>query len=549
MNNGFDQYGRPMYFAEGQNACPPRQTYAPRVRKTCDTRDMVFVLICLVVSIFTMDFLFWAGAGAGISLCAAAILAVTLGYLSKKGMRAKAYSVILCLVYLALSASLSFSDGGLAKFIAFVLMAVTYTEIILEGMSLRRFDGGSFRSVADILYALFALTFGKIGRTLYATSHKKDGELIISRKTGSIFIGIAFALPVLCIIIPLLASSDAAFDGLLDKITMKAVFEIIGAIIIGAFFFILWFGQILNAGDVKREKAVEKAERKGVEPTVIASFLSVISIAYMLYIFSQLAYFFDAFAGFLPEGFTLSEYARRGFFEMGAICAINLFLVFLAMIITRKRDGKVSMAVRFPASFLCVFSMLLIATSLSKMILYINSYGMTRLRIYTSVFMIFLAVVFASVVLRLYIKKMPYMKAAIVAASLLVSLMCFVDVDGVIAKYNVEAYLDGRLETVDMNALGELSSAAVVPYVFELIDDEHENTSVAAKRLLSEYAEKMFDIGYDEKAKESFIKDSSYDFRRYNIPEYKAREILLENFDQYYTERYPRFDIEAAEGY
>ena len=464
-------------------------------------------------------------------------------------MRAKAYSVILCLVYLALSASLSFSDGGLAKFIAFVLMAVTYTEIILEGMSLRRFDGGSFRSVADILYALFALTFGKIGRTLYATSHKKDGELIISRKTGSIFIGIAFALPVLCIIIPLLASSDAAFDGLLDKITMKAVFEIIGAIIIGAFFFILWFGQILNAGDVKREKAVEKAERKGVEPTVIASFLSVISIAYMLYIFSQLAYFFDAFAGFLPEGFTLSEYARRGFFEMGAICAINLFLVFLAMIITRKRDGKVSMAVRFPASFLCVFSMLLIATSLSKMILYINSYGMTRLRIYTSVFMIFLAVVFASVVLRLYIKKMPYMKAAIVAASLLVSLMCFVDVDGVIAKYNVEAYLDGRLETVDMNALGELSSAAVVPYVFELIDDEHENTSVAAKRLLSEYAEKMFDIGYDEKAKESFIKDSSYDFRRYNIPEYKAREILLENFDQYYTERYPRFDIEAAEGY
>ena len=141
------------------------------------------------------------------------------------------------------------------------------------------------------------------------------------------------------------------------------------------------------------------------------------------------------------------------------------------------------------------------------------------------------------------------MKVAIVAASLLVSLMCFVDVDGVIAKYNVEAYLDGRLETVDMKALGELSSDAVVPYVFELIDDEHENKSTAAKRLLSAYAEKMFDIGYDEKTKESFIKDSAYDFRRYNIPEYKAREILLENFDEYYMERYPRFEIGESEEY
>ncbi len=549
MNNGFDQYGRPMYFTEAPNAEPPRQTYAPRVRKTCDTRDMVFVLICLVVSIFTMDFLFWAGAGIGISLCASAILAVTLGYLSKKGMRINAYSIILCILYLSLAVSLSFSDGGLAKFIAFVLMAVTYTEIILETMSVRRFDGGSFRSVSDIFYALFALTFGKIGKTLYATSHKKDGGLIISRKTGSIFIGIAFALPVLCIIIPLLASSDAAFDGLLDKITMNAVFEIIGAIIIGAFFFILWFGQILNVGDVKREKEPEKAERKGIEPTIIASFLSVISIAYMLYIFSQLAYFFDAFAGFLPEGFTLSEYARRGFFEMGAICAINLFLVFLSMIVTRKREGRVSMAVRFPASFLCVFSMLLIATSLSKMILYINSYGMTRLRIYTSVFMIFLAVVFIAVILRLYVKKMPYMKAAIVAASLLVALMCFVDVDGVIAKYNVEAYLDGRLDTVDMKALDDLSSDAVVPYVFELIDDDNADTAKEAKRILSSYAEEMFVIDLDEKTKDPCIIEEAYDFRRYNVREYKARELLLRRFDDYYVERYPRFDIGVAEEY
>lgn len=540
MNMNFDKYGRPIY--ENGEAPREEQTYSAPAehrepvfcRKTATGRDMVFVLICLVVSIVSVDFLFWSGAGIGISVCSALVLAVSLAYLAGRKMKMSFYTVILSVMYLALGASLTFSDGGFSKFLCISLMGLVYTVILIDVMSVRRFEGGTFRSLGDVFYGMFALTFGKIGKTLYAVFHKKDGELIITRKTGSIFIGFAFALPVLCIIIPLLASGDAAFEGLLDKITFDKVWEIICAIIVGAFIFVLWFGQLLFAPETNRERVPEKGARRGIEPTVLASFLAVISIAYLLYLFSQLAYFFDAFSGILPEGFKVADYARRGFFEMVTVCAINLFFVFLVMLICRRKTAKAPVSVRILCAFLCIFSLVLVATSLSKMLLYIDSFGMTRLRIFTSVFMVFMAVVFLAVIVRLFVKKMPYMKAALVAAAVLVASMCFVDVDGVIAKYNVEAYLDGRLDAIDMNALDDLSSDAIVPYVLELIDDDNEQVASDARAILNYHAHDMFEFETDGETGEIRIRNAAYDFRRYNVHEYRARKLLMENIDEYY---------------
>jgi len=535
MNSSFDQYGRPSaYYGEEPKNQVPTPPKPEKVRKCASGRDMVFVLICLILSILFVDFLFWAGAGIGISLCSAAFLIVSLIYLSKKGMRMSVYTVALSVLYVALSASLTFSDGGFSKFLAICLLAVIYSVILVDTMGLRRYSAGTYGSIGDIVYALFALTFGSIGRAFYGVFHKKNGELVVNRKTGSIFIGFAFAIPVLCIIVPLLSSSDAAFEGLLQKMTFDKVGEIIGAIILGACFFILWFGQIFSAEDQKREKYERKAERGGIEPAVLTSFLAVISLAYVLYLFSQLAYFFDGFSGLLPEGFTMAEYARRGFFEMVAICAINLVIIFVTTVICKRRNGRSAVSVRAVSAFLCVFSLLLSATSLSKLVMYINSYGMTRLRIYTSLFCVFLAVVFIAVLIRLFVKNMPYMKAAIVCAAVLVGAMCYLDVDGVIAKYNVEAYLDGRLDTVDVFALSNLSSDAVVPYVFELIDDEDEKIRDGAKQVLSEFCEDTFEIEHDPETNNLKLIVDDYDFRRFNIREYNARKLLIEHFDEYY---------------
>ena len=539
MNNGFDQYGRPI----GRYAEPPKQPFypqgnaprppEPKMKKTATGRDMVFVFICLIISIVSVDFLFWSGAGIGISVCTAAILFTSIIYLCTKGMKISIYSVILAVLYLALGAGLTFSDGGFPKFLSLFLMSLIYTVILMDTMSLRRFESGTFKSIGDIWYCTFALTFGKIGKAWYGVFHKKEGDRIVSRKTGSIFIGFAFAVPVLCIVIPLLVSSDAAFEGLLHKVSFAEVWEIIGSVLLGAFVFLLWFGQIFSAPDIKRERAERRSSKGGVEPTVILSFLAVISMAYILYLLSQLAYFFNAFSQLLPDGFTMAQYARRGFFEMVAVCAINLLIIFLVSVIVRRKTERAPISVRVLSLFLCVFSMVLIATSLSKIVMYINSYGMTRLRIFTSVFAVFLGVVFIAVALRLFVKRMPYMKAAIIAAAVLTAAMCYADVDGMIAKYNVEAYLDGRLEAVDTDALYDLSSDAVVPYVLQLIDDPDVDVQMGVRRVLRKHAYELLETKYDPVEMTESARMPDYDFRRYNIHEYKAAKLLYENFESY----------------
>ena len=140
----FDENGRPSaYYEEApktEMSAPPK---AEAVKKCASGRDMVFVFICLAVSIFLIDFLFWAGAGIGVSIMAAAILAVSIAYLSRKGMKMSPYTVVLSVLYIAVSASLTFSDGGFSKFLALCHLAVIYSIILVDIMDLRRFDAGT----------------------------------------------------------------------------------------------------------------------------------------------------------------------------------------------------------------------------------------------------------------------------------------------------------------------------------------------------------------------------------------------------------------------
>lgn len=120
-------------------------------------------------------------------------------------------------------------------------------------------------------------------------------------------------------------------------------------------------------------------------PVTLNTFLGVVAFCYLLYLVSQLAYFFSAFEGILPEGYTQAEYARRGFFEMSALCSINLLMV-LVSIGQVRRNPEVPRLTRFLCLFILVFSLVLAACSASKMGLYIGVYGLTRLRVLTSLF-------------------------------------------------------------------------------------------------------------------------------------------------------------------
>ena len=75
--------------------------------------------------------------------------------------------------------------------------------------------------------------------------------------------------------------------------------------------------------------------------------------------------------------------------------------------------------------------------------MYIDYYGLTRLRVYTSWFMILLFVLFVIILLRQF-RSFNGTRIAAIGCICLFMLLCYGNVDGMIAKYNIDRYQSAR---------------------------------------------------------------------------------------------------------
>ena len=263
----------------------------------------------------------------------------------------------------------------------------------------------------------------------------------------------------------------------------------------------------------------------------MGSFLTVLSLVYLAYLLSQGAYFFEGFRGLLPAGYTPAMYARRGFFEMCTICVINLAFFFGAASVCRRREGRLPAFIRLLMCFLCLFSLTLVAISASKMVLYIRSFGMTRLRILTSAFMLVLAVGFICLILRLFRNGVPYLKVTLIAAAAVLLVLSFVNVDRIVASYNTAAYRSGALSGIDVKTISELSDAAV-PSLLDLADDADPVVARLARAELLDRVDAFFKVGPDGRPV-----PVSADWRGYNLVSARAKALLLQSWDRIQTWR------------
>jgi len=520
--NGFPQQIPPWGVAQ-----PPS---TPPLRVIGTKRDFIFALLILLLSLLAVNFYLWGNCGIGAAVVSIALHFSGLLYIRTNRTKYSIYAMTCTLLYVLCAASFVFSDNFFGKLCTIAIMLLLSGTVIMEALQLRRWKAGTFLAIGDLCNTVFSYSFGSIGAVFYAFFHRKNesGE-VQKRRVGGVLLGIACAIPALLIIVPLLSSADIAFEGLTSSLSLESSGEFFGTLLLGFALFLLFFGQHFAAKRSSRPQQEEVIRHNGLDPTAIIAFLSVISTVYMLYLFSQLAYFFSAFSGLLPKNFSVAQYARRGFFEMVTICLINLGLVVATLLTVRKKEDKVPLAVRLLSLFVCVFSLVLIATSISKMFLYIDSFGMTHLRILTSVFMVFLAVVFCVASITIFFRKVQYLKITLLTAAILVAVTGFADLDRVIAKYNVEAYLSGELDCIDMAELSILDSDSIVAYVWELRNDA--DPYVAQNTYLILYAKLE---SHDLATQYSYhstpvLTKAHYDWRSFNLPNYESFCFLKEH--------------------
>lgn len=455
----------------------------------------------------------------------------------------------------ALLLSLSFAlhdDGWLSViiFLAIILLSGIYCTVLTKS-PIHSF--GSYFSFLDILHCQVTIPLRRIF-TPYAAmirGVKIEGKVKQSDKKKILFIvlGVLISIPVLLVIIPLLIDSDAAFSSLISSLYSpfsKGIAEFFRKIFDGFFsssdkllgyipaLFIspyilsvmFCFRHDINKNENK-DTSVKYIKLRKAPNSFLGTFLIIICAVYAVYLLSQTAYFFSAFSGRLPSGaeITVTQYARQGFFEMMKIAVINFILIALTVLFSKRENGKISALIKALDIFLCVFTIILSSTSISKIILYISRFGLTQKRVYVFVFDIILIIAFLSVILRFFFEKFPYMKVIISAVCVSLTLLGFVGTDKFIADKNADAYLSGKLEKIDIDMLQSLEPSSVEALVRIASSDKPKapqaKSALESIRLDYTYYQRYSIINRDGTLNEKAPFDS--------LEHYRAAKLITEN--------------------
>lgn len=468
-------------------------------------KELLFALAMLVSSILLWDFIIAGGFSLGFAIGTVCVIGCSLGYLLSQGHRPGWYSGSLILLSIVIVAGFGRSADGFVKYVMihFLLVAMNLGLCLLAGRN--RWSPGGVGSLIDAPRVLFVLGFGSMSAAGRGLNNARKDAGAFGKKGIAVVLGLIVSVPLMAVLIMLLMRADAAFEGLLDRLPEADWQEFFVAVLFGTL--CAW---VLYSRGVALHRA-PKTERqpaafRGIHALTVNTILIAVCLVYAVYLVSQLAYFSGGFSGILPEDYTLAQYARRGFFEMAWLCAIDLAVIAAGIGLVAK-EGKAPLLTRLLCLFIGLITVFFVTAASAKMLLYIGSYGLTRLRVLTEVIMVFLGASTVLVCLWLFLPKIPYMKVILLLGLTMGAAVLWADVDTQVAKYNVRAYQSGVLETVDVAHLTELGPGAV-PYIRELAGDPDPEVADEAQDYLD------------------FCHYSVTDFRDWNLAKAQAADTL-----------------------
>lgn len=450
-----------------------QNTVAPvspvREKPTFSTAESVFALIMLFVGFLFARYVVWNEPGIITTAVFLVLIAACVVFLKLAGKKFSAGNIALFTVMTALSFVFSITDNRIIKLLTIlVLIALGVYSVFAVGYS-REKIGMFFPS--DCGSATFRMPFSSFGKAPAALNSKARPNGF-SASFKWVLIGLLVAIPITVVVLVLLMSADGSVEELFVRILNNIgdeVFPIIlqAGIAVPVAFYL--FGMLYSAGNgVKANKVSEEANiaryGKGrVLPNLLLySAVTPALILYVVFFVYQIQYLLSAFRGLLPKGFSYAEYARRGFFELFALALINLVIILVITRFAKSSGEKKSLAFRIYVVIICLFTLFLIATAMSKMAMYMARFGLTFNRVFASWIMVVLTVLFLLIIVKQFCERLPLARIAVTASIILFMLLAFCNVDARIAQYNIASYEKGTHTSLDGNYLLELSDDALV---------------------------------------------------------------------------------------
>ncbi len=480
-------------------------------------REKILSFAAALLSFLFVHFVMWHSKSFFTTVFYIILFAAVIIYLRKSEYRFSPSHKLWTGIMLAFSLVFSLTDNTFIKVLDTVFLHLGCCYLIYT-VTAQKPMFGRF-TLFEMLKCNFENPFSHFSKEYSAAN-----SAVQSTRTGSnakaVIIGFLIALPLTIVVGTLLVSADRGVELMLNSLTelinVNNVFNFVvqAAMSIPVSGYI--FGLIYSHTHPEKIKALD--EEKCVQSTkkmriaanlAVYSAVTPICLLYVLFFISQANYFLSAFMGSLPENYSYAEYARRGFFELFAIDLINAGVIFFINFFSKKTGEEKPFTLKLYTVIISVFTLLITATAISKMVLYIQNFGLTQLRVYTTWFMALTSLMFIFVIIRQFRTGFPFMKAAAVVFTLFFAVLCFSRPDALIARYNME-FCPDQMTYGDIREMTELSAdaAAVVlePQYRDLINEKYndirhycdtDNVNDSGYKQLADKAKQYLDYDYN----------------------------------------------------
>ena len=405
-----------------------------------DRWDHVFAGLYVILGILMWNCLCMENFARGLSMFSILYIITVLAYAGLKKFSITGEKIFWTLILLGISLPYGFySVFDFGQTLMIFLVAAYWTLVITEGLLWKgQTSSWILLDGWNGLIALPILNFLCQIRLIFQIFSEKREE---KKDWRMVLLGILISIPALLVIIPILAQADTEFRSLVDTIldALGEDFRIliwrgIVGILLGAFMFGTLYGGVYKR-HVKEEECIRFHEESGrvfrfVPDIAVLTFGIIVSAVYVLFIGLQARYLFSAFFGILPEAYTYAQYARQGFFELCVIALLNASFL-IAMNGCAKTPRRKNRGLLLENGILGALTLLLLTTAASKLGMYIVAYGFTVKRCTSSIFLIWLFLVFILVLI--YQKKnIPLVRWSVFAGAVFFTLLCVLPVEQIV---------------------------------------------------------------------------------------------------------------------
>jgi hypothetical protein len=430
------------------------------------------------------DFLFWKQTP-GINFAIYVVLCLAGGfYILRTEDQKPAVRALILLAPILFFAAITFiRQEPLTLFVSYVF------TLFLMGLLVTTFIGGRWTSygLADYLLAYLRLTGGALEKPFFLLNLKRqqqaEGTGNPTRKNAwPVVRGILIAIPILLVFSALLSSADLVFAQRLDSLVAmfrleklpEYIFRTI-YILIGAY---LLVGVFLHASlSSKNEKLI--GEDKPLNTSLLGFteagiVLGSVATLFAMFVVIQFQYFFGGLVNIHLDGYTYAEYARQGFGELITVAFFSLLLFLGLSGITRRETSTQRNVFSGLGITVVVLVGIMLVSAFQRLVLYEAAYGFSRLRTYTHVFMLWLALLLAVVVVLEILRRERLFAFSVLLACLGFAVsLTLINVDGFIVRQNVQRAVEGH--ELDVAYFASLSSDSIPVLVEKFKDSSLSN--------------------------------------------------------------------------